>query len=53
MKQNKNKRNEKCPSYDEEFCETYPAMFSVKCENTGYCKWKDYDFTKNIIKAEK
>lgn len=41
-------RNENCPSYDCEYCNTYPTPFSVKCggEETKNCKWLNFDFTK-------
>ena len=53
------KRNETCPSYDCEECQTYPSHASVKCggEETKNCKWLDFDFKKTsfseYLKQEK
>ena len=46
--------NETCPSFDCEYCTTYPALYEVKCQNIKYCIWKNKDFKKGgIDKMEK
>lgn len=38
------KENTTCPSYDCEFCETYPTPYQMKCKDIPNCIWKDKDF---------
>lgn len=51
--------NKNCPSYDCEYCNTYPTPLSVKCggEETKNCIWLNFDFKKTsfseYIKQEK
>lgn len=39
------KENKTCPSYDCEYCETFPTPYSVKCKHIESCSWKDTDFS--------
>ena len=38
------KENKTCPSYDCEYCETYPTPYQMKCKDISNCIWKDRDF---------
>lgn len=39
------KENTTCPSYDCEYCETYPTPYQMKCKDIPECIWKNRDFS--------